>query len=114
MSQVQTWVHSELKRSLELLAAPPGDQLHHLTSIGCKEAVDELALELDDVFPDSGPVAGLELNREQLDAVRDLEAKLDRMSGQEHEDLWTPEALRKRSEWAEIRQAAKRALAFLD
>jgi len=113
MSKTGHWAQGELNRALELLAAAPEDQLAHLRSIGCEQAVDELALELDDIFPEGGPAEGVALTAGQLKSVQEVQAKLVAMSGQENEELWQPEALTSRPEWAEVRTAASRALAAL-
>ena len=112
MSTSATLAISELKRVLALLASAPEDQLAHLRSIGCEGAVDELALELDDLLP-SGGSAALSLKDEQRAKVEAVRSRLAAMSGAAHEDLWRPEALASRPEWVEVRRTAQKALTAL-
>jgi hypothetical protein len=106
-------VRDELEGSPRLLAAVPEDQLAHLEAVGSRAAIDELALESDHVLAGSRPAEGLRLSPQQLKAARAVHMKLDAMSGEEKAELWEPEALAARPEWAEVRQAAQRALALL-
>jgi hypothetical protein len=96
-----------LVEALELLAAPPEEQI---AWVGNHRAhVDELALQFDDSFKpldiDDGP-----LSQDQRQAIRALDSALLRMSGPENAPLWTEEGLRTSSRWKHVRLLAARAL----
>ena len=68
--------------------------------------LDELALEFSDAF--------IVEERFLDDAVRSVAAQLDwqleEMSGAQHRDLWTVEALKVSEEWARVRKLAAEIL----
>lgn len=113
MSKARQWAHNELRRTLDLLASAPADQLEHLRLIGAPYSVDELALELDDALPGDGRVEGLALTAEQSQIIQSVRSKLAAMSGKKNKELWQPQSLASRVEWEEVREAARRALAIL-
>jgi hypothetical protein len=55
-----------------------------------------------------------ELDADQRAAVAAVDSQLSRMSGAQHSDMWTIEALRDAPDWAELRQLAHDALRRLN
>ena len=94
------WIVSAVQH----LAMPAEAQVRYLTDKGVAPSADELALEFDDAL------AGASLSAVVEDRLGSLAAYLSRMSGPQHASLWTTEALRVRSEWAEVRRLAQQAL----
>lgn len=108
------WLLTELRAALSLLSAPADAQLRHLADLGLADAVDELALEFDDVAPALGNlITAKAVTTESADAVRRLDEQLSAMSGVRQSGLWTPQALRTFAEWDEVRRLAARALELL-
>jgi hypothetical protein len=111
----ETWLHDELRRTLDVLAAPWDDQRRYLERVfGQEVAVDELGLEFDDVAPVAlaqGREAGL--SDEALSAVRDLDDQLKMMSDRSEARLWTIEGLRDSPDWARVRTLAQAVLSLL-
>ena len=103
------WLVEKLREALARVAGQPEEQVEYLRRLGSPESADELALELDDIaeaaLSREGP-----LTPEQRSRIRELDQKLDGMSGVEKADLWTETALRSTKEWEEVRQCAKVAL----
>ena len=97
------WIVSAVRR----LAMPADEQVRYLEDKGLAPSVDELALEFDDA------VAGASLSTGERERLSALDTYLSRMSGPQHVSLWTTDALRTRSEWAEVRDLARRALAAM-
>ena len=102
---------------LEMLRAAVGHlsldaekQLAYLDQHGVH--IDELALELDEVALAAVSAPGL-LTATQAELVTDLHERLDDFSGTENTELWTAKAVRSSSEWADIRERARRAAAAL-
>lgn len=87
------------------------DQLQLLEAMGDASAIDELALAFEDSFwtVNEGFNRNL-MSRDELDALNKLNGCLDRMSGEDHAELWTPESLRNRDEWSEVRRLATKAI----
>jgi hypothetical protein len=77
--------------------------------------VDELVLVFDDIYVvvPTMRAEGVPFSDEALEALVDLDARLDAMSGQHHADLWRPAALAQDTRWVEVRDAAGRALRLL-
>lgn len=94
------------------LALPASEQIAILQALGDSSAVDELALDYDDNFRvfDKTEVQN-QLTRDELSALRALDRQLDEMSGEEHAENWTVEALRFSDCWQEVRTLARIALA---
>ena len=111
----ESCLHNELRRSLQVLAAPWEEQRQHLERLfGERVAVDELGLEFDDVAPvvlPQGHQAGL--SDEALRVVRDLADHLGTKSDRSEPRLWTVEALRDAPEWERVRTLAQSALVRL-
>jgi hypothetical protein len=115
-------VRAELMRVLAVLAQPWEAQVAYLHSLGvvpagaeARATVDDLALEFDAIAPAAfGWEAEGDFTAEELDGVRALDQTLAAMSGRQHADLWTEQALRVAPEWADVRELARRALAVLD
>lgn len=94
------------------LALPANEQIAILEAIGERRAVDELALDYDDnCWMFNEPESRSALTREELSALRSLDRRLDRMSGEANAGNWTVEALRFSDCWKEIRKLAAAALA---
>lgn len=94
------------------LALPANEQIAILEEIGERRAVDELALDYDDnCWMFNEPESRSILTREELSALRSLDRRLDRMSGETNAGNWTVEALRFADCWKEIRKLAAVALA---
>jgi hypothetical protein len=73
---------------------------------------DELALDFAEhhgAFEDSASAASL--TPAQRESIRALDRALDAMSGPEHADLWTDEALDRAPEWTALRTLARTVLA---
>jgi hypothetical protein len=87
-----------LLSAVKALAQPPEEQA---AALG-EASVDDLALDLDaQPWHDESPAVG--------PALDELAALLGAMSGKEHADLWTREAL-VGPEWQRVREAARRVL----
>ena len=114
-------VRAELTRVLTVLAQPWDAQVAYLHALDVVPAganvwatVDELALDLDAIAPAAyGWEAEGDFTAEELEGVRALDRALAAMSGQQHADLWTEQALRVAPEWANVRELARHALAAL-
>jgi hypothetical protein len=77
--------------------------------------VDELALEFDDIAPAALAMTGSgELASDQREAIAALDGQLASMSGPEHSDLWTADALHHAHEWSRVRDLAQKAIDRLD
>jgi len=97
-----------LKESLALLASEPDVQLAHLRDLGVPDHVDELALEHDDIAPTAEKMLREgEINEDQLNCIKELDAILKGMSGNSNAHLWTAESLNNAQEWRYVRRFAK-------
>ncbi len=96
------WSDTNLRQTLERLAASGDEQREYLQQIGSFPSLDELALEFDDEFQCVRAVASVALGK--------VDEQLSIMSGA---DLWKPEAL-DGNEWARVRVLAGAALMELD
>ncbi|MEX0937125.1 MAG: hypothetical protein WDZ59_04635 [Pirellulales bacterium] len=93
------------------LSLPADDQLLILEASGDRRAIDELALSLEDVFwVAQEAFSQNRLSRQELDALGELNASLDSISGRQNAHSWTPEALQSHECWRRIRQLAADAL----
>jgi hypothetical protein len=105
------WMLSTFKQALQILAAPPDEQIRHFPDFVC--VTDELALDFDHwrvVFISN---FGAEATSDQLASLAAIDEEFDFLSrgGSEFaEDFWTDEALRASARWEEIRQLAVQAL----
>jgi hypothetical protein len=96
---------------LQLLSSDAAEQLSYLENIGDRVCVDELALDFDHVFgmlpmlQEAGDLAPA-----LLDLIERLNSQLDGMSGDAHQQLWTPAALETAEEWTQVRALAREAL----
>ncbi len=92
--------------SVRALAQSAGTQFTLFPPFVC--VADELALEFEEQY---GRVReqNVSLGRGEV-AVRDLDKKLEEMSGPQHEELWTDDALRQEPDWEEIRVLARRVI----
>ena len=95
------------------LALPAGEQLAILEAAGDQRAVDELALDYNDVcWVIDGAALRNELTQDELSALRSLDRQLDQMSGEGNVGNWTTEALRSYKCWEDVRKLAATALAM--
>ena len=75
---------------------------------------DELALELDDIFPATNDMIEYgELTDAEKEAIRPLYELLVKWSGPETADFWPREALYSDARWTEVRACADPTLARL-
>ena len=90
-------------------AAFPADR-----QIGCFTAGLDVPYEIaDDIDNWCGWVLGSRdvlLSNEQRSSLSSLNAQLDEMSGEQHSDLWTEDALRRSPEWDNVRREARKIL----
>lgn len=94
------------------LARPAESQIAHLRSLGMAASVDELALDLDAVAGAALRAPGL-LSEAQQALLHELDRRLDDMSGAEHSDLWSHQALRTSPAWTHVRELARSTLSEL-
>ena len=75
---------------------------------------DEIAITYGDSFLLAGQIlsAGL-ITQRQYDELKALDGFFSAMSGQEHAELWTLDALREGAEWMEVRTRARKLLDVL-
>jgi hypothetical protein len=104
-----------LIEALTRLAAPASEQIAYVNlGRGLPVHIDELALELDDVYvlvPQLVGARWLTARQEALITVVSL--RLGAMSGEHNGELWTERALRECAEWKMVRALAIQALAEL-
>ena len=96
----------QLRAAVARLAAEPAEQERYLQELGVAPLADELALDLDEVFP----AAKAALDAELRDAIAALDAYLDSISNQASRALWNLDAIRNSMEWRHIRELAQEAL----
>jgi hypothetical protein len=101
------WVWLRLKHSLQALSMPADVQLGLFPDFVSK--ADELALDFDN-FYQVVVTNDLVLTGKQRDTLARIDVRLDAMSDKEKSELWTPEGLKERTEWREIRELASNAL----
>lgn len=99
----------QLTRTLEKLALEPDEQIAYVAHLGSRGSLDELALELDDVLPAALSRPEL-LSKGQVVSLRDLDQRLDAISGPGKTDLWEERALWSSVEWSGVRAQARHAL----
>ena len=101
----------ELQKSLLALAR---DGRAALASVpdGCCKA-DELALDYRNFVSASLGSFPDEFTAEQAAALRCVDEMLSAMSGRDHGDLWTDEAVCSHPRWHEVRSQARRAMTAL-
>jgi hypothetical protein len=99
----------ELKWSLQALAMSPELQREQFPSFVC--IADELALEFDHSWKTAAD--NHSFTPEQRSVLTELDAVLGSISGREHAQLWTEQAMRDAPEWQQIRGFARRALESL-
>ena len=101
----------KLLSSLTLLCKGADEQISYLEELGVGPSADELALEFDDCM---GVVSELFekgfVSIEFVQAVEELDQKLDLMSINADDVLWSFESLRNRKEWEDVRKIAKISL----
>ena len=115
------WARNGLIDTLGVLASDAEDQVEHVRSlfrvvgeIDPLYNVDELALEFSDFALLLPQVRRAEMmSAEAASAIEAVDAQLDAMSGEEHAELWTVEAVRTSAEWTKVRELARTALRLL-
>ncbi len=110
MTDETPWL-ARLVTTLENLAAVSAVQIAYLKSIGTQGSADELALEFADVYTYLEPrLERLNVPASAVEALTQLDGRLEVMSGMEHSELWTPDALVTSEDWTDIRRLASRVL----
>jgi hypothetical protein len=112
MKEAEPGTLTQLLFAVAVLSWPAEEQLDYLRRTVPDASIDELALEFDDVER----IVGFAVQEGWLtlqDAVRigELSSQLSRMSGDEHADLWTQEAVRAGPEWGQVRRLARSIIA---
>ncbi len=105
------WITRELQGSLRALAAD-GQQALASQPDGCCKA-DELALDYDNFLGAYLGNVGDAVGSLQNAALRRVDELLDVMSGEHNLELWTDDAVCRNPRWAEVRAAAREALAAM-
>jgi hypothetical protein len=104
------FLRGRLLEVLARLAAPADEQIVYLQDLGTWPGADELALELDDLVGFLPEAVGCgELSEEEESLIRRVDDLLERMSGEEHAELWNVSQLALAKEWAEVRRLASLA-----
>lgn len=105
---------SEMRRTLENLAADAAEQARYLKALGVHVLADELALEFDGICSRVGLAVqeGL-VSPDTASAVEALDRTLEAMSGQENARLWSIAGLQS-PEWGVVRRQARAALDIYD
>jgi hypothetical protein len=105
--------HTDLLDAIRCLSLEPNDQLHFLENLGCKAAIDELALQFsDNLFMIAKLQEYGDICEQQIVLIRKIESLLLAMSGQHNADLWTTDALRISPLWNEIRLLAREIIEY--
>ena len=99
----------QLREALVRLGSSAKEQEAYLRQLGTAPSADELALEFSDAL---GVLQG-QLDEPAFAAASRLDRYLEDMSGSEHAQLWTTDALYAAPEWTHVRQLAEEALRFL-
>jgi hypothetical protein len=109
MSAVDTFV-ATLMQILRVLAGTADKQVEYLKGLG-GASVDELGLEFEEVWLLAETILESRgITQYQYDAIKKLNDKLDQISGEDHEDLWSEKALFENKEWEQVRSLAKECL----
>jgi hypothetical protein len=106
----ESFFKSEMRRTLENLAADAAAQRRYIESLGLSPLIDELALEFDDIC--SRLSLALEeriVDNETMAALTRVTDQLGTMSGEKNAELWRVDAL-DRPEWEAVRALARTAL----
>lgn len=102
---------ADLWDSVLNLSLPPEDQLAILEALGNREAINELALALDDAFWVVGEAFNRnQLSRAELTSLNELNSALNQMSGPAKAEDWTVNSLERHQEWENVRRLARKAL----
>jgi hypothetical protein len=105
-----TTMKEQLREALVRLRSSAKDQEAYLRQLGTAPSADELALEFSDAL---GVLEG-QLDEPAFAAASRLDRYLEDMSGSEHAELWTINALHAAPEWAHVRELAEEALRLLE
>jgi hypothetical protein len=107
MIQQPDKVVDELCQILERLASPPQAQIDYLRNLGVAPLADELALEFHDLYLLVPQLAAQRvLTQQQSEAIDAVSRQLDAMSACQDTSLWMEDALRRHSDWVEVRRLA--------
>ena len=101
-------VLANLRYSVQLLAAPAGEQIAHFLPPDFAAKTDEMALELEH-WAQCAPTYWT-LTQEQAIRLNALDAYLAALSGTEHAEFWTDAALVSDPRWEELRILADAVL----
>lgn len=115
MTSTQKIMETRLVNAVRRLAAPGDEQRAYIERVGTGPLLDELALELDDVFA-GGRTEFLHeapFSAEALAAVGRLDEHLRAFSGSSNSTLWLVASL-DAPEWEEVRRLARNALLLLE
>ena len=102
------FIASELKDTVEALAADADVALARLPDNCCK--ADELACQFDDFRLPFLAHFSSRLPTSEKQLLEELNALLESMSGHQHSELWTEEAVRHHPAWHKVRQKAGEVL----
>jgi len=116
------WARKGLIDTLRVLASDAEDQVEHVKKLFRVAGeidplfnVDELALEFSDFALLLPQVVRADMvSAEAAGAIEAVDGQLDAMSGEEHAELWTVEAVRTSAEWTKVRELARTALRLLE
>jgi hypothetical protein len=101
---------TEMRRTLENLAADATEQKRYLEGLGVSPMADELALEFDDISSRLGLAAEEHLvSPDTASMLHSLNRTLAAMSGHANARLWSIDGLQS-AEWDVVRREARAAL----
>jgi hypothetical protein len=104
------FLKTEMRRTLENLAADATEQRRYLKGLGVSPLADELALEFDDIASRLDLAIQEHLvSPETASAVHSLNRTLRAMSGDANARLWSIDGLQS-AEWDIVRRQARAAL----
>ena len=102
------FIASEFRDTVEALAADGDTALARLPDNCCK--ADELACQFDDLRLPFLALFSAHLSASEKRLIEDLDGLLEAMSGPQHSELWTEDAVRQHPAWAKVRQKAVEVL----
>ena len=112
MNVAETFI-DRLMKALSIISAPADRQVEYLKDLG-GASVDELGLEFEDVWRQSGVILNSNgITQLQYNAIEALNKKFDQLSSDENENFWTEDALFKDNEWEKVRSLAKEIISSI-
>ena len=111
ISADRSFILHGLREALTTLASPGGEALLRAPTGSVR--ADELALDFENFAAAFLSNFGNELSEEQRSSVKRVDQLLDSMSGATNGELWTDAAVLEHPAWADVREAALRALELL-